>query len=210
MMEVRVPTEVSERWARFWEGLGAMGEPGPIYQDLARRYAEPQRAYHTLRHIEECLREFEPARSLARDERAVEMAIWYHDAVYRPRSHDNEKRSAALAGKVAALAGLSPHFADKVEALILATRHKEVPRDTDAQLLTDIDLAILGHDKHRFEEYERQIRREYRCVPGPIYKSKRSAILQRLLMRPTIYSTPYFKKRYEARARENLKRTVEA
>jgi predicted metal-dependent HD superfamily phosphohydrolase len=209
-MEVTVPPEVSDRWVRFWEGLGAMGDPGPVYQDLARRYAEPQRAYHTLRHIEECLLEFETTRSLARDETAVEMAIWYHDAVYRPRSHDNEERSAALAGKVAAQAGLSPQFADKVEALILATRHKAVPSETDAQLLTDIDLSILGYDKDRFEEYEGQIRREYRWVPGAIYRSKRSAILKRLLMRPTIYSTRYFGERYEARARENLKRSLGA
>jgi predicted metal-dependent HD superfamily phosphohydrolase len=47
-------------------------------------------------------------------------------------------------------------------------------------------------------------------VPGAIYRSKRSAILKRLLMRPTIYSTRYFGERYEARARENLKRSLGA
>src|SRR5436190_31877 len=117
------------------------------------------------------------------------MAIWYHDAVYDPRAQDNEERSAALVKNVAARAGLSPNFSEKVEVMILATRHKTVPSDADAQLLTDIDLSILGYDKDRFEEYERQIRREYRWVPGPIFSSKRSAILRRFLIRPTIYST---------------------
>lgn len=198
--------ESSDLWTRFWERLGGTGDPRRVYQNLAGRYAEPHRAYHTLRHIEECLREFEAARGLARDARAVEMAIWYHDAVYRPRSQKNEEESAALAGEVAGQAGLPRAFASAVKELILATSHEVALEDPDAQLLTDIDLSILGQDENRFEEYEKQIRREYRWVPGPIYRSKRFAILKGFLERPSIYATPFFRKRYEARARKNLGR----
>src|SRR3989442_12745478 len=96
-----------ERWHAFWKRLNAEGDSNLPYEDLVSRYAEAHRAYHTLAHIEHCLEEFEPARGLARDPSAIEMALWYHDAVYDPRAADNEEKSAALALEWARKAGLS-------------------------------------------------------------------------------------------------------
>ena len=173
--------------------------------DLVRRYAEPHRAYHTMQHIEECLAEFERARHLAADPAAVELALWYHDAVYNPLASDNEERSAKLA-----IEGLTDTtFARRVEDLILATKHRVEPTDPDAQLLADIDLSILGQRWERFAEYETQIRKEYAMVPEPIFKVKRAEILRSFLDRARIYSTPFFRDRLEVQARANLKRTLE-
>jgi predicted metal-dependent HD superfamily phosphohydrolase len=87
----------------------------------------------------------------------------------------------------------------------MATRHDAVPVDADAQLLVDIDLSILGAERERFDEYERQIRAEYAFVPALIFNAKRRQILRSFLDRPRIYSTPAFSV-LEATARANLAR----
>ena len=51
---------------------------------------------HTLQHISECLSHFEQVQDLLEDARAVELALWFHDAVYNPKASDNEACSATL------------------------------------------------------------------------------------------------------------------
>ena len=75
-------------------------------------------------------------------------------------------------------------------------------------LLADIDLSILGATAERFDEYEVQVRQEYAWVPGPLFRRKRGAILQAFLARPSLYSTPWLRGRFEAQARSNLQRSV--
>jgi predicted metal-dependent HD superfamily phosphohydrolase len=201
-------TRSRDRWLLFWKSVAVRGDSAPPYEDLVKRYSEPQRAYHTLEHIEHCLEELDAARPLAQDAGAVEMAIWYHDAVYDPRKPNNEERSARLARKVASRMGMRAFRREKVVRMILASRHRKVPTDADSQLFTDIDLSILGQSRRRFVEYEGQIRREYEWVPEPIFKAKRASLLRSFLDRPTLYSTLFFRKRYETRARENLAKSL--
>jgi predicted metal-dependent HD superfamily phosphohydrolase len=174
-----------------WHGDAA------LLEQLLARYREPHRHYHTLRHLEECFQKFDELRDVASYPDAVEMAIWFHDAIYDPRRDDNEARSADWA-KAA--------VGERVAALVLATRHEAVPADVDAQVLVDVDLAILGAPPARFDEYERQVREEYRWVPEPIYRHQRRQILDRFLARRSIYHTQRFIARYEAQARVNLAR----
>ena len=61
------------------------------------RYSEPQRHYHNPRHVDECLQEFDLVRAPAASPVALELAIWFHDAIYDTRRSDNEARSAAWA-----------------------------------------------------------------------------------------------------------------
>jgi len=72
-----------------------------LYQDLVARYREPHRRYHTLQHLEECFARFDELRALAEHPRDVELAIWFHDAIYDTRRSDNEARSAAWGRSVA-------------------------------------------------------------------------------------------------------------
>jgi predicted metal-dependent HD superfamily phosphohydrolase len=164
---------------------------------LKGRYAEPHRRYHTLEHIEHCLREFDPRQ--AREPEAVELAIWFHDAIYDTRRSDNEERSAAW------LLELLPE-AKRAAELILVTKHHK-PSTPDEALLVDVDLAILGQPAERFDLYERQIREEYAWVPGPIFRMKRASIMRGFLKRPFIYGTDAFRAKYEAAARANLSRS---
>lgn len=189
-------------WSRAWGGSGAAGDGTALRDELLAAYAQPQRHYHTRQHLAECLALFDACVALARDPAAVELALWFHDAVYDLPGRDNEARSAAWAS--AALSGARPGLAGAVHALVMATRHDAAPAPGDAALLVDIDLAILGAAPDRFAEYERQIRAEYAWVPRFLFRRKRHAVLRAFAERPAIYATPVLQARFEAAARRNL------
>ena len=58
-----------DRWARVWWQVTVTADPQPVFQELVSLYSEPQRYYHNLRHIAECLAEFDTARQLKTEER---------------------------------------------------------------------------------------------------------------------------------------------
>ncbi|MES2938819.1 MAG: N-methyl-D-aspartate receptor NMDAR2C subunit [Pseudomonadota bacterium] len=199
--------ELRASWQRCWAGLGAKGDGAGVLEDLLARHAQPWRRYHTLQHLRECIAWFERASALALHPAEVEAALWFHDAVYDLPGSGNEERSAALAVASLAPAGVAAEAVARVERMVLATQHgTDVPGSADAQLLVDIDLAILGAPPPRFAEYEAQIRAEYAFVPEVQFLHKRSEILQSFLAQPRIYGTAFFFDALERQARENLAR----
>ncbi len=195
-------------WQSTWSDL-RLPQPDPqLLDELLTRYAEPHRAYHTAQHLKECSKHFEQARSLAADPGAVEIALWFHDAIYDTRSSDNEDRSAAWAVRVLADVGAPAQLQNSVQAMILATKHSATPASFDAALTVDIDLSILAASATRFDEYEAQVRHEYAWVPEEAFRGARAKILHEFLARPRIYFTEFFSDRLEVPARENLQRSV--
>jgi predicted metal-dependent HD superfamily phosphohydrolase len=200
--------ELHHSWQRAWTGIGARADGQGVYEQLLARYSEPHRHYHTAQHLGECLAMFESVRGTAEHPEEVELALWFHDAIYDTQRPDNEERSADWARAALREAGVASDSADRVHALIIATRHTASPMLPDEQLLVDIDLSILGAEQARFNEYEEQIRKEYAFVPRWLFRRKRRAILQGFLDRPSIYSTAPFRERLEQRARANLRRAM--
>lgn len=194
-------------WSRTWQALGASA-PAGLMEQLLARYAEPHRRYHSQQHLHECLAHLVPALHLAEHPGEVEIALWFHDAIYELKAQDNEAQSAQWAARSLVAAGLSSDVCERAEALVMATRHAALPPSGDAQLLVDVDLAILGAAPERFAEYERQIREEYAWVPGWIFRRKRRAVLRQFLARDPIYGTAHFRERLEAAARRNLAQAV--
>lgn len=192
-------------WRGAWRALGGGGDGGTVRDALLAAYRGPQRSYHTLQHLRECIERFATCRDLAIRPGEVEIALWFHDAVYDVRRHDNERRSADWACAALAGAGVADDAVARVEALVMATAHSAAaPVGADQELLVDIDLAILAADATRFAEYERQIRREYAHVADAEFRTRRRAILAALLARDPIYRTPRLRAELEARARANL------
>jgi len=179
-----------------------------VFDDLFARYTSADRRYHDFRHVADCLRLLDSARGLARGADAIELAIWFHDAIYDSRRSDNEEASARLA--VDSLAGLDvpASMTQAVHELVLATRHNAPPADPDAALLIDIDLSILGQPAPVFDEYEAGIRFEYAWVSEPEFQAGRSKVLRSFLDRPRIYCTDYFRDAFESAARENVARSL--
>lgn len=194
------------RWLAFWQRIGAIGQPKPVYRDLVRRYQEPPRFYHTLEHISQCLDELKSVYLLSENPEAIEMALWYHDVVYDPHAQDNEEKSAAIALHVAKEARLPAALGEKVANLILVTKHNQTPLNFDAALVMDIDLSGFGKPWEEFERNTRLIRQEYQWVSDRDFAVGRMAILKVFLERPSVYLTVFFREKYEAQARQNLQR----
>jgi len=196
-------------WQQMWQRLGVSRPDPALLPDLLRRYSEPQRKYHTLQHLDACFTHFASLRDQAIHPEEVELALWFHDAVYVVRAKDNEELSADLARAALLGAGASEAAAQRVHAMVLASRHAALPQTTDEAVFVDVDLAILGAPQHEFDTYEDQIRAEFISIHEPQLRSGRRAILQAFLGRPRIYHTTRFHDRFEAQARANLRRSID-
>ena len=196
-----------DRWEKVWQKLNVIA-PHEVFEELIRVYSLPERFYHNLSHIENCLSLFDQTLSLTIHSGEVELAIWFHDAVYDTRRNDNEQKSAEWTESVINQSGVSSDVAERVSHLILATRHNMEVTDTDAQLIIDIDLSILGSEADVFWRYEENIRKEYAWVPVHLFKQKRIEILRGFLDRPYIYYHQQYREMFEEKARVNLKNAI--
>lgn len=180
------------------------------YAALLAAYSEKHRHYHTIEHIDHCLHELDRETVLANEPVEVELALWYHDAVYDPHRSDNEQKSADLACSLLQRHRVDPQRIARVHAHIMATRHEAPATTPDSQLVVDIDLSILGASEEAYARFEENVRKEYRWVPSMIFRRKRAEILESFLVRPTIYSTKPFRERYDSQARRNLESAIVA
>ena len=185
-----------------------VSEPQKIFNKLIAAYSEKQRAYHTLQHLYECLILLESIRSDLNDANAVELALWFHDAIYDPQAKDNELKSAELFGRYMAQ-DLSVEIVKKIKRWIIATQKHTSTDELDLQFLLDIDLAILAASPERFEEYEQQIQQEYAWVDPDVYSIKRKEVLAHFYQTESLYQTEYFQQNFEQRARRNLKEILD-
>lgn len=192
-----------ERWQGVCKACGFEGAPRD-YGRIIRGWSSWGRHYHTLGHLEACLKEFDQVRGLAELPNEVELALWFHDVVYRTWASDNEARSAALAAEIMGRGGAESAAIERVTAAIMATRHQGKEPNGDAALVVDIDLSILGTPEDVYQGFERNVRREFWWVPRRRYVAGRCAILETFLKKTSIYRYPEFQRRYEAAARLNL------
>lgn len=171
---------------------------------LRARYAEPHRRYHTWTHVEACLAARERIARGAPPE--VDLALLFHDAIYDPRAHDNEERSAAL--MIEECKGLDESLVQRAVPLVLATKHAASPSSEAARIVVDADLSILGADAATFDAYERDVRAEYAFVDDATFATGRAHVLRAFLDRDAIYETASARALWEAAARANLERSL--
>lgn len=187
-------------------------DPTPYGRNLPSRWAEPQRHYHTVDHLRAVLDRIDELADQGGEGGELELvrlAAWFHDAVYRPDRSENEERSALLAEKALAEAGLTPHEVTEVARLVrLTTTHDPAPGDLNGETLCDADLAILATAPDTYQGYAAAVREEYAFVPEPDFRAGRAAVLRQLLALPRLFRTPYGAAAWEERARENLEREL--
>jgi predicted metal-dependent HD superfamily phosphohydrolase len=122
---------------------------------------------------------------------------------------DNEVRSAKIAVSEMKKLDLPNGLRLKVKKMIEATSHKKPVTDSDEKYLIDLDLAILGKSEAKFLAYQSGIRQEYDWVSQSDFCKKRREFVLSFLDRPSIYTTDYFRAKYENTARSNLKKSIE-
>ncbi len=176
--------------------------------DLLALYAADGRFYHTLAHVQDVLGHLQPYLTAAHNPVALQLAAWFHDAIYDPRRHDNEAQSAAYATAVLANLGAAAGLADETARLIrLTEKHETAVADSDGRILLDADLAVLAAEPSRYDAYAQAIRREYAHISAEAYRQGRTAVLQRLLAREQLYFLPAHGA-WEIPARLNLRREM--
>jgi predicted metal-dependent HD superfamily phosphohydrolase len=201
-------TDLPRRFGELLRRLGAAADPQPLVDAVLAAWAEPDRRYHDLGHLRDCLAELDGAPADGADRDRVEVALWFHDAIYDPRAGDNETRSAEWARRALAELGIPSAVADDIARLVRLTRHTDPTRDPSGRLLCDIDLAILGGEPAAFDAYDRRIREEYAWVSDADFGTERAGVLADLLSRAPLFQTEHFRQQYETAARTNLGRTL--
>ena len=170
--------------------------------DLTRRYQESHRHYHTLEHVAAMLHQ---GRQFPLDDEQI-MAIWFHDAVYDPKSDQNEQKSARLASKWLAKSGWEVEAIERVGRIVLDTRG-HMPSTLQARAVLDLDLMSLAVSWPAFETNTQAIRAEYAHVPDADFAAGRRKFFVRLLERDRLFFTPWGET-LEAAARANLRRAI--
>lgn len=215
------PTALATLRARWTQTLEAarpgdteeLPDPTPYADNLLARWQEPQRRYHTLTHLTAVLDHIdvlEQAGVYAADPALVRLAAWFHDAVYAPDRSENEERSARLAERALAEAGVAPEKVAEVARLVrLTVTHDPAPDDVNGQVLCDADLAILAAPPDAYAAYTAAVRAEYAFVPEDAFRQGRAAVLRQLLALPRLFRTPYGTARWEKAARANIAAELE-
>ena len=183
------------------------GDAAPVLELLAAAYSAPGRHYHNLEHIGEMLGVARRLTTVTDNAAPIQLAIWFHDAVYDPRAKDNEACSAELAVTSLGPIGVPRSDLEVVTCLILATEHladDRPPADRSTAIVLDADLAILGADAERYRRYAADIRKEYAWVSEDEYRRGRANVLEHFLRRERIYWTDMMYEECEEQARANL------
>jgi predicted metal-dependent HD superfamily phosphohydrolase len=179
----------------------------PAFDVLVAAYSAPERHYHNLEHLTEMFRVAGRLAPNTDDPAAVQLAIWFHDAVYDSRAKDNESRSGELAVDLLGPIGVPASTIERIVRLIRATAHldsSDPPADRDTATLLDADQAILGAAEERYARYANDIRKEYDWVPAEDYRKGRAAVLSKFLARPRIFSHLLMFEEGETQARANM------
>lgn len=202
-LPARGPFDLGERFAGLLQRFDAGVHFDKVWPLIARHYSEPDRYYHNLDHIRECMERLDEFRGELRDPDAAELALWFHDIVYEPTAADNELRSALLFDRELGMF-LPTGRADHVHTMIMATVHPSDPTDNDARFVADIDLAGFARPWEEFVRVTGQLRRECFHLTDSQFQVGTLAFFKKILARPTIYLTEQFRATCEQSARGNL------
>lgn len=179
-----------------------------LWLEIETYYTSKKRHYHTLSHLENLFQELLPIQENFEDWETIKFSIFYHDIIYNASRSDNEEKSAILAIERLKEIGINEDQILKCNHQILMTKSHEMS-DNDTNYFTDADLSILGKNWKTYEEYFKQIRKEYRIYPDFMYNRGRKKALKHFLEMEGIFKTDYFFGKYEKQARLNLEKELE-
>jgi len=197
-------TILAERFCALWQRCA--GENAEqVWQDLRRHYQEPHRYYHTLAHLNHCLRELDIARDHITELSATEMALWFHDIIYHYGARDNEILSVAYFRQVAEPT-MPAEFVERVSEFIIATQHTGAAGDASVAYVVDIDLSGFGLPWPEYLADSEALRHEASGVSDEQYYQGKLRFLSELQRWPSLFQSGFFRDRHEFTAQSNIAR----
>lgn len=176
-----------------------------MWVEIEKSYSAPKRFYHNLAHLTALLQFLLNYKQEIENWNALLFSVLYHDIVYNVLRSDNEERSAAIAVKRLQTLNVDPATINICTGQILATKKHADSGNKDTNLFTDVDLMVLGQTATAYQEYCKQIRKEYGVYPDFVYQPARKKVLLHFLQMPRIYKSPTCFSLFEEKARANLK-----
>jgi len=169
------------------------------------------RYYHTLDHLESMISGFKEYRHSFgigyRDMTTVELAIWFHDLIYDPKSIENEKKSAEHLVAFAQALNLPNEIVEELYFLVMVTTHKGIPQTKNEDAICDLDLIELSSSK--YVENAKNVRKEYSFLTNEEWKKGRLDFLNSMLEKKSIFHTDIFKDTLEVPARQNMQMEID-
>ena len=195
-------------WNRCRTGDGAGVDADDVYKEVNGYYSEPGRFYHTPKHIEHCLAQFDLASGEMVNADAIEIAIWFHDLIFDVRANDNELQSARRFVELAD-DSMDAEFKAIVHDLIMTTAPPRLPKTTDQNFMLDIDLSSFGLPWEDMLRDSIAVRQESPQLTDAEFFPGQRAFLESLISREHFYFTEFFRSRIEDTARSNIERYLQ-
>ena len=197
------PVDLSDRWP--------LPDSTGVRDELAAAYADPSRGYHDTQHLAEVLDRLDElaGHGAPYDATPVQLAAWFHDAVY-DGERDAEERSAAWAEDALATVAPAPVVAEVARLVRLTETHAPDDGDANGCALSDADLGILAAPRERYDEYVAAVRREYAHLEDAVFNAGRADVLRALSAKSQLFHTAYARGKWEAAARANVERELAA
>ena len=179
-------------------------------QEIITEYSRPARHYHTLAHIEHLLQLSHQYAHELENHSLVDLAIFYHDIVYKGPGSSNEHKSAILAKKRLRQLLVPETVIEEVVLFIEATKTHE-PVETkhfqDLCYFLDFDMSTLAAAWSEYSTYIKNIRAEYKFYPDFLYNPGRAGFLKQTLAKEHFFHTQAFRA-LEPTARQNMEREL--
>lgn len=193
---------IAEQRAReAWQQL--MPEHRSLGEELLERWGEEHRHYHDVRHLVVALDALE---QLGEADPSVQLAVWFHDAVYDGVPGQDEESSARLAQERLQPILPADQVAQVARLVRLTATHAPAPDDHAGARLVDADLSILGANPGRYDVYTRDVRLDYEHIDEPTFVAGRLQVVTDLLGRDQLFHTARGRELWQEQARMNLAR----
>lgn len=180
--------------------------------ELLRCWGEEHRRYHDRAHLLNVLESLDTLADHLQESlpRAVVLAAWFHDAVYRGAAGKDEEASAVLAEERLSAARLpAPEAAEVARLVRLTSTHNPGIDDISGALLCDADLSVLARPTSAYHRYVRAVREEYRHVNDADFAKGRAAVVRHLLALEPLFHTAAGRSLWQGAARRNLQAELE-
>ncbi|HEY9358088.1 MAG TPA: DUF4031 domain-containing protein [Arthrobacter sp.] len=188
------------RWENIMPGHDA------LFLDLLDRWGEEHRKYHGRTHLLAVLEALDVLAEPADPPRIVQLAAWFHDAVYRGAAGQDEEDSARLAEERLTHAGLPASDVEEVARLVrLTSDHCPEPGDNDGALLCDADLSVLGGEPEPYARYVAAVREDYAHIDDADFAAGRAAVVRHLLELDPLFHSERARELWLDAARRNLR-----